>query len=216
MLELEPRLKKKLCESYLKLFSTINAKSVEIELINTVFKHFKEYEDLYKRACFKLKAFIESPDPNCKTWFLPFFLLIYKVKTLGLQSLKTLLQNDKKIFEDYYEFLLDSFSKGDQLIKTTISGIFEEYLDKKNIEQAVNIMISALDGLSNNYSVLETMDALIKSILGICSKNCYSNIEDCEWFMLEVLKPLLLKAKKEDTMTLALNTLVVRYWNSIR
>jgi len=66
LLDLEPRLKKKLYESYLKLFSTVNAKSVEIELINTVFKHFKEYDDLYKTACYKLKAFIDSSDPNCK------------------------------------------------------------------------------------------------------------------------------------------------------
>ena len=65
-MELEPRLQKKLYEAYTKLFAQTTAKSVEIELISTVFKHFKEYEDLYKKACQKLKSFIENSDPNCK------------------------------------------------------------------------------------------------------------------------------------------------------
>lgn len=76
LLDLEPRLKKKLYEAYTKLFAQITAKSVEIELISTVFKHFKEYEDLYKKACQKLKSFIESSDPNCKENSVRFFIEI--------------------------------------------------------------------------------------------------------------------------------------------
>jgi len=90
----------------------------------------------------------------------------------------------------------------------TIADIFAEYLDKRNIEQAVNVMVNALD-LTDNYSAFEANDALIKNILGICSKNYYSNIEDCEWFLLEVLKPIMLKIKKEETAILALNIFMV-------
>ncbi len=66
ILGLEPRLKKKLYEVYMKLITTANSKSVEIELINTIFKHFKEYEELYSQACHKLKGFIDNTDPNRK------------------------------------------------------------------------------------------------------------------------------------------------------
>lgn len=67
LIDLEPRLKKKLYEPFLKLLSTNTAKSVEIELINVIFKHFKEFNDVYKSACHKLKSFIDSSDPNCKS-----------------------------------------------------------------------------------------------------------------------------------------------------
>lgn len=135
------------------------------------------------------------------------------MKTLGLRSLKKLLQNDQEIFEDYYEFLLDTFQKGDQFIKLTIADIFTEYLDRKNTEQAVNVMVKSLDTLNQNSSALDASDTLIKNILEICSKNYYSNVEDCEWLLMDVLLPALSKTRKLDTATKALHILTVYYYS---
>ncbi len=132
------------------------------------------------------------------------------MKTLGLQSLKSLLQNDKEVFEEYYDFLLESFEKGDQGIKITIAEIFTEYLQKGDTEATVTVMVKALDSLEDNYLNIETADALIKNILTICSKNYYQNIDDCEWLLMNVLMPIIPKIKKMDTMGLALDILKVR------
>ena len=122
-----------------------------------------------------------------------------------------LLQNDSEIFEEYYEFLLESFDKGDQGIKMTISEIFTEYLDKKNTESTVTVMVKALDSLDDNYLNVETADVLIKNILMICSKNYYQNIDDCEWLLMNVLMPIIPKIKKMNTMGVALDILKVRF-----
>lgn len=66
MITLEPRLKKKLLDIYLKMFSTSQAKSLEYELIMTTFSHFSDASDLYQKACLCLKTFIESQDQNRK------------------------------------------------------------------------------------------------------------------------------------------------------
>lgn len=120
-----------------------------------------------------------------------------------------LLQNDREIFEEYYEFLLESFDKGDQGIKMTISEIFTEYLDKKNTESTVTVMVKALDSLDDNYLNVETADVLIQNILTICSKNYYQNIDDCEWLLMNVLMPIIPKIKKMNTMGVALDILKV-------
>lgn len=131
------------------------------------------------------------------------------VKTLGLQSLNNLLHNDREIFEEYYEFLLESFKKGDHIIKLTIGDIFTEYLNKSNTEQAVTVMVKELDTIHNSTSAFEVSETLIKNILKICSKNYYSNIEDCEWFLMDVLLHIIPKTRKMETATQALNIFTV-------
>ncbi len=137
-------------------------------------------------------------------------IMKYIVKTLGLQSLKGMLANDRGMFEDYYEFLLESFNKGDNSMKVMIAEIFAEYSDKKNIEQIVNTIVNTISALGSSASAAEASDSLIQLVLAMCSKNYYSNIEDCEWFISDVLKSVIPKIKKENTLISTLNTLLVK------
>ena len=98
------------------------------------------------------------------------------VKPIGLESLQRLLKNDPKIFNDYYDFLLDCYKKGDMHIKIKIANIFSIYLSGENVEDTVNIILSDLQILSKKSTVIEVSDKLIDCIITICSKDYYKNI----------------------------------------
>ena len=98
------------------------------------------------------------------------------VKPIGLESLQRLLKNDPMIFNDYYDFLLDCYKKGDMHIKIKIANIFSIYLSGENVEDTVNIILSDLQILSKKSTVIEVSDKLIDCIITICSKDYYKNI----------------------------------------
>lgn len=64
MVRLEPRLVKKLSETYSTLLTSTNSKALEYELLNSIIEFFKEETALYELACEKLKIFIEHDDAN--------------------------------------------------------------------------------------------------------------------------------------------------------
>jgi hypothetical protein len=184
-----------------------SAKSLEYELITTVFNHFAEFSDLYNRACQLLKSFIDSTDPNRRRYIFVFKIL---VKGMGLESLKKLLHNDPKLLNEYYEFLIECYVKGDRLNKMTISEIFAEFLDNKSVEEVVNTMVTDIKGLAKASSnVLDLVDKIIQNILKICSKNYYANISDPDWLLLDVLLPVLPILKNAQTAQLAIDIVIV-------
>lgn len=63
-MKLEPRLVKKLKESYGHLLATTKSKALEYELLNSIAEFFVDESELYECACDRLKIFIEHDDPN--------------------------------------------------------------------------------------------------------------------------------------------------------
>lgn len=66
MIELEPRLLKKMSEPLNRMLRQTTAKSIEFELISIIIHHFREFNELYALACDNLKNFINHSDANCK------------------------------------------------------------------------------------------------------------------------------------------------------
>ena len=66
MIVLEPRLKKKLSDVYLRILSTTSAKSLEYTLISSILRFFKDYTQLYNKASNALGTYIDNIDPNRK------------------------------------------------------------------------------------------------------------------------------------------------------
>lgn len=134
---------------------------------------------------------------------------------MGLESLKKLLHNDPKLIQEYYDFLLECYVKGDRFNKMTISEIFAEFLDNKSVEEVVNAMVSDIKGLAKaSGDVLDLVDIVIQSILKLCSKNYYANLSDPDWFLLDVLLPIIPLLKNGKTAQMAIDIVIVNDYNS--
>jgi hypothetical protein len=131
------------------------------------------------------------------------------VKVMGLESLKQLLSNDPKMFSEYYEFLINCYKKGDHMNKITIAGIFADFIDDRSVEETVNLMIADIPNMAVKESAFDAVDAVIKNILKLCSKNYYANVSDPEWFLMEVLLKIFPRMKNSETAKIAVDILLV-------
>jgi len=128
---------------------------------------------------------------------------------MGLESLKQILQNDPAMMEEYYDFLVECYKKGDNLNKITISSIFADHLDNRSVEETVNLMIKDLERIAAKEGAFDASDLIIQNILKLCSKNYYSNVGDAEWFLMDVLLKIMPKLKNPATAKIALDILIV-------
>lgn len=130
---------------------------------------------------------------------------------MGLESLKQLLQNDPKMFAEYYDFLVTCYKKGDFLNKITIAGIFADFIDDRSVEETVNLMIADIPNMALKESAFDAVDAVIKHILKLCSKNYYANVSDPEWFLMDVLLKIFPRMKNSDTARYGVDILLVTF-----
>lgn len=111
MIRLEPRLVKKLSETYSDLLNNTRSKAVEYELLNSVIEFFREETGLYDTACEKLKILIEHEDAN--------------LQCLGFNLLNKLVVSNPEMLNEYKGFLIDTLvGTNDTYTKLQILDIF--------------------------------------------------------------------------------------------
>ena len=119
--------------------------------------------------------------------------------------MKIVLKNNPEFINTCIDYLLESFKKGDKNTKKLILQIFEEYTESSTLERTINTILATIDTEPDQNLANGSIETVVK----VCRKNHYSNVEDLEWFVNTVLSKLLLTVKSPGAASLIAYTLIV-------
>ncbi|XP_044466520.1 AP-3 complex subunit delta-like [Mangifera indica] len=163
LVQLEPRLAKRVVEPICEHMRRTGAKSLLFECVRTVVSSLNEYESAVKLAVAKVREFLVDDDPN--------------LKFLGLQALSIIAPKHVWAVLENKDFVVKSLSDGDFNIKLESLRLLMAMVFEDNVVEITRVLV--------NYALKsdpEFCNKILGSILSTCSRNLYEVIVDFDWY----------------------------------
>ncbi len=194
LVEVEPRLARKLLEPLSIIIGRTTAKSLLYECIHTItlaLPYTKKADgtdsrvvpSLVKLCSDHLRGFIEDEDQN--------------LKYLGLVGLANLMNSHPRAVAEHYDLIIDCLEDNDTTICTRSLDLLAGLVTKRTLEGLVQRLLKHVSLAEGSYR-----QELISSIIFMCSRDKYAFLLDFKWYM-GVLLDLssLIGPELEDTLS---------------
>jgi AP-3 complex subunit delta len=167
---LERRLGKKLVEPLSNMINTTSAVSLLYECINTCIVGLPGHTGLIRLCITKLRALVESADPN--------------LKYLGLVALHKIMLVHPKAVVEHRQMVIGCLDGQDESIRVRALELLTGMVRQRNLMEIVQKLMVKCDEAEQPYK-----DEVLRKIIEICSQKNYQYVTDFEWY-LEVLMEL--------------------------
>jgi len=167
---LERRLGKKLVEPLSNMINTTSAVSLLYECINTCIVGLPTHTGLIRLCITKLRALVESHDPN--------------LKYLGLVALHKIMLVHPKAVVEHRQMVIGCLDGHDESIRLRALELLTGMVRQRNLMEIVQKLMVKCDEAEQPYK-----DEVLRKIIEICSQKNYQYVTDFEWY-LEVLMEL--------------------------
>ena len=136
VIKVEPRMIKRLANTYQKLLMTTKAKSVEIDLIREIITNFQSQTELYNLAKeVKSMEYFNTKDNN----------LIY----LGLSSVKCIMLSSEGDTSEFRAKIVQCLNKTDITVRRAALSCIQAVVTKDNVKSIVNDILVAIEELEH-------------------------------------------------------------------
>jgi hypothetical protein len=146
LINLEPRLAKKVETKLYSFLVTTNAKSVECELLKLAIHHFKYNDELFELVRGKTEVFLDSNDLN--------------LNIIGFKTLRDILQAKPKLLQEYSDKLSAKAQEEHPLLAREIFSIYRDNLTASDADQFVKQLANLLAKAKNPLYKEELMRML--------------------------------------------------------
>ena len=160
----EPRLPKRLVEPLTNIINTTPVMSLLYECINTCTTGLVKHLPIIRLCIQKLRVFIESTDQNHKY--------------LGLLALGNIMEVHPKAVREHKDTVLICLEDGDESIRLRALDLLVGMVDKKNLADIVERLMTHLDSADGHYK-----SQLVCKIVAIASQRDFRYITDFEWYI---------------------------------
>ncbi|KAK9278689.1 hypothetical protein L1049_028263 [Liquidambar formosana] len=164
LVQLEPRLAKRVVEPICEHMARTGAKSLMFECVRTIVTSLAEYESAVKHAVVKIRELLIDDDPN--------------LKYLGLQALSIVASKHLWAVLENKEVVIKSLSDADPNIKLESLRLVMAMVSDSNVSEISRVLV--------NYALKsdpEFCNEILGSILSTCGRNFYEKIIDFDWYV---------------------------------
>lgn len=176
----EPRLARKLIDPLASIIRNTPAKSLLYECISTVTTALlytkkadggqpKNVPAVVQLCNDQLKRYIEDSDQN--------------LKYLGLVGLGNLMESHPYVVNEHQEVILECLTGDDVTIRMRALDLITGMIMPENSMAIIETLMTHIPPADGYYR-----DQLIATILKVCSREKYHNVEDFEWYVMVLVK----------------------------
>lgn len=175
LVQVEPRLARKLLEPLANIVQTTPAKSLMYEAISTI-THALQYTKradgtdarnvpAVVRLCTdRLRELVREPDQN--------------LKYLGLVGLVDLMKSHPRVVAEHRELVLTCLMDEDVTIRLRALELLTGMVTRRNLQDIIESLMGHLDGAEGLYR-----EELIEKIIFMCSRDKFAYLNDFAWYI---------------------------------
>ncbi|KAH0801178.1 Adaptin N terminal region family protein [Histomonas meleagridis] len=165
LIEVEPRLPKKLVQPLTIILETSSSMSVNVECMKTILSMPSTNQRLISLISYRIQTFIQSSDPNYRFIFLSYFIQLMK--------------SYPKLVVSNRELIMGCVNSGDEFESLLALDLLGDLANSKTIDSIVAMMFKHF----KSSNIITYRDTLLKRVIEICSKNDYELVTDFDWYI---------------------------------